>query len=303
MRSSTHTPKHQTLRRLAIGVLMALSIASHSRAEPTISSGFFTTSDGVRLHYLHSGRGPTLVFVPGWTMPAQIWMPQIRHFSRTFHVVALDPRAQGESTVAATGYESERRAQDIKELLDVLQLNRVVLIAWSLGVLESLTYVRLYGTGRLNALVLVDNSVGEEPPPSSDPTFLERLQRDRRATTEQFVRGMYRHPQDEEYYQRITRSALKMPTDAAVALLRSPYPRALWRKILYSVDKPVFYVVTGRFEEQALNLKRNRPEAQVAVFDHAGHALFVDEPERFNRLLERFVDDALASQTPSTGTR
>ena len=122
-----------------------------------------------------------------------------------------------------------------------------------------------------------------------------------RATTEQFVRGMYRRPQDEEYYRRIIDSALKMPTDAAVALLRSPYPRELWRQILHDVDKPLLYVVTPRFQEQALNLKHHRPKAQVAVFEDAGHALFVDEPERFNRLLEQFVDDALAAKRPGTG--
>ena len=305
MRSQTHTYKRSTLRRLALGSLMALSIAAlgHSRAESAIGNGFFTTSDGVRLHYLHSGHGPALVFVPGWTMPAQIWMPQIRYFAPRFHVVALDPRSQGESQVAASGYDSERRARDIKELLDALHLDAVVLVGWSLGVLEALTYVRLFGTDRLGALVLVDNSVGEEPPPSFDPTFLERLQRDRQATTEQFVRGMYRSTQSEDYYQHIIDQALKTPTDAAVKLLYSPYPRHMWRDILHGVDKPALYVVTERYKEQALNLKRNRPKVRVAVFEDAGHALFVDEPERFNSLLEVFIDEASHPMTPATSVR
>lgn len=38
-------------------------------------SRHFRTSDGVELHYLEAGSGPTLVFVPGWTMPADIWEP------------------------------------------------------------------------------------------------------------------------------------------------------------------------------------------------------------------------------------
>jgi microsomal epoxide hydrolase len=257
----------------------------------------------VRLHYLEAGRGATLVFVPGWTMPARIWTPQIRYFAQRFRVVALDPRSQGESQVAASGYDSQRRARDIKELLDALHLDAVVLVGWSLGVLESLTYVRLFGTNRLNALVLVDNSVGEEPPPAFDPTFLERLQRDRQATTEQFVRGMYRNSQSEEYYQHIIEQALKTPTDAAVKLLHSPYPRQMWREILHSVDKPTLYVVTARFKEQALNLKRSRPKVRVAIFEDAGHALFVDEPERFNALLEAFIDEQSQPLAPATSAR
>lgn len=53
------------------------------------------TSDSVELHYLEAGSGPTLVFVPGWTMPAWIWKPQLEHFSTDHRVVALDPRGQG----------------------------------------------------------------------------------------------------------------------------------------------------------------------------------------------------------------
>jgi non-heme chloroperoxidase len=282
---------------------MATTLSAGAQADSFIDSGFFTSSDNVRLHYLEAGRGATLVFVPGWTMPAQIWMPQLRHFADRFHVVVLDPRSQGESQVATSGYDSERRARDIKELLDALQLDTVVLVGWSLGVLESLTYVRLFGTDRLNALVLVDNSVGEEPPPTFDPTFLERLQRDRQATTEQFVRGMYHRTQSEDYYQRIIDQALKTPTDAAIKLLHSPYPRQMWREILYGVDRPTLYVVTARFKEQALNLKRNRPKVRVAVFEGAGHALFVDEPERFNTLLEAFIDEVSRSMAPATSAR
>ena len=45
-----------------------------------LRDGWFRTSDGVRLHYLVGGSGRTVVFVPGWTMPAEIWAPQLRHF-------------------------------------------------------------------------------------------------------------------------------------------------------------------------------------------------------------------------------
>lgn len=296
--------RHCSTVMLTAVLAATLSVGARAiQSDGAIDSGFFTSSDHVRLHYLDAGRGTTLVLVPGWTMPAQIWMPQIRYFAQRFRVVALDPRAQGESQVATSGYDSERRAQDIKELLDTLHLKAVVLVGWSLGVLESLTYVRLFGTDRLRALVLVDNSVGEEPPPSFDPTFLERLQRDRRATTEQFVKGMYRNAQNEDYYQRIIDQALRTPTAAAVKLLQSPYPRHVWRDILYTVDKPTFYMVTERFKEQALNVKRRQPQVRVAVFEDAGHALFVDEPERFNTLLEAFIDELAQPTAPATRAR
>jgi non-heme chloroperoxidase len=94
-----------------------------------VTNQFFTTSDGVKLHYLESGTGPTILFVPGWTMPAEIWQPQIDYFSKSYHVVALDPRSQGESDKPAEGNYPGRRAQDYKELIDHLGGSPVVLVA------------------------------------------------------------------------------------------------------------------------------------------------------------------------------
>lgn len=256
-------------------------------------SRYFTATDGARLHYLEVGSGPTIVFVPGWRMPAEIWSPQIVHFSRRHRVVAFDPRAQGRSQITAAGYTLERRALDIKELLERIGGEPVVLVGWSLGVLESLAYAREHGDKRFAALVLVDNSIGEEPPPSFDPTFLERLRRDPPATVRGFVRGMYRTPQSSAYLEGIARAALRVPLDASIALLSYPRAREYWRESAYGVSRPVLYAVSPRFREQAQNFKARRPQAHIEVFEKAGHALFVDEAARFNALLEEFIASAV----------
>lgn len=293
---------HQTLRpnvhrmtirsgygRSLLFSLLFLAALQAVAGEVAATSRYFVTSDGVRLHYLETGRGPTLVFVPGWGMPAEIWAPQLRHFGQRYRAVAFDPRGQGRSAVPVNGYNAARRAADIKELIEALQAPSVVLVGWSLGVLESLVYVNEYGVDRLSALVLVDNSVGEEPPPVADPTFFDRLRTSREATVERFVRAMTRGPQPETYYRRIVESALRMPLDASIALLSYPHPREFWRRVVHVVDRPVLYAVSPRFAEQALNLKRHRPAVRIQVFENAGHALFVDEPDGFNELLDEFL--------------
>ena len=90
--------------RLITGLVLALGLAFIVRSAGAqdmsrAQSRFFVTSDGVRLHYLEAGprRGHTIVFVPGWTMPAWIWQPQIARFLARYHVVAFDPRGQGDS--------------------------------------------------------------------------------------------------------------------------------------------------------------------------------------------------------------
>src|SRR5258708_491766 len=95
--------------------------------------GSFKTSDGVKLHYLEAGSGPPIFFEPGWSMPAWIWDAQIKYFAEHFHVVALDPRSQGDSDKPTEGNSCERRAQDITELIEHLKLDNVVLAGWPFG--------------------------------------------------------------------------------------------------------------------------------------------------------------------------
>jgi non-heme chloroperoxidase len=259
-------------------------------------SRFFTTSDGVRLHYLEAGsaEAQTLVFVPGWTMPAWIWDRQIAAFSPSHHVIAFDPRGQGQSEAPAAGYDPARRGRDLGELIEQVDKRPVVIVAWSLGVLDTLAYVGQSGDSHVAALVLVDNSVGEEPAPQSStarpsaskgyvpaPPHAEEMRR--------FVPSMFATPQDPAYLDRLTEASLRTPEFAAKQLRAYPMPRSYWRDALYSTDKPVLYVVRPRWKAQADNVVRNRKSAEMAVFDHAGHALFVDQPERFDALLTDFL--------------
>jgi microsomal epoxide hydrolase len=85
------------------------------------------------------------------------------------------------------------------------------------------------------------------------------------------------------------RQSLRVPLEASIALLSYSYPREFWKQTVYQTDKPVLYVVSERFRGQAQNFKKHRPEARIEIFEHAGHALFVDEAGRFNKLLDEFI--------------
>ena len=280
-------------RRLILSGLLAAPMAALMPAVPARAADrVFRTSDGVRLHYTDSGNpaAPVLVFVPGWTMPAWIFQPQIEEFERQYRVIALDPRGQGRSQVPDTGYDHLRRGADIAELLDNLGNRQVVLVGWSLGVLDCLSYVQQRGDGRLAGLVLIDNSVGEEPPPPRrirPPRRGPKLERGEQMR--RFVRGMFRRPPRPQYIEALTQATLVTPPDAAAALLSYPVPRTYWRQALYSVRKPVLYVVTPRLAEQAANVRLHHPSAETSVFTDVGHALFVEDADRFNGLMEDWM--------------
>ena len=79
----------------ALGALLIVQAATNLAAAHD-----FRSSDGVRLHYTSNGKGEVIVLVPGWTMPASIWAPQIEYFSQRYRVIAFDPRSQGASAIA-----------------------------------------------------------------------------------------------------------------------------------------------------------------------------------------------------------
>jgi non-heme chloroperoxidase len=270
------------------------SPAAQSLALPLeVTDHFFLSTDGVRLHYLESGppAAHTLVFVPGWTMPAWIWMPQILAFSRRYHVVAFDPRGQGDSAVPASGYEPVRRGRDVAELIAHLESPPVVVVGWSLGVLDTLASIHVAGDRWLAGLVLVDNSVGEEPPPSPQPVLRHRgPPPSHEAAMKQFVRNMFRHAPSPAYVERLTQAALRTPEFASRLLLAYPVPRSYWKEAVYAAKVPLLYIIRPRWVAQGENLMRNRPDTEMDIFNGAGHALFVDEPERFNSVTERFLE-------------
>lgn len=254
----------------------------------------FQTSDGVKLSFLEAGQAHAgseklkIAFVPGWSMPAALWQNQLETLGRQYHSLALDPRGQGESEVPASGYTVERRTTDLKEFLEPLA--NVLLVGWSLGAIEALQYVNRFGTERVAGLVLVDSSVGEEPAPPPAGTFTQGLREDRDKMLDEFVRAIFLNRPPDCEIDVLVRGAKRMALEDSLALLSYPFERTHWRRIAHAFNKPLLYIVTPQFEEQAQNLQENRPGTQIEVFKNAGHALFVDEPGRFNALIEKFAE-------------
>ena len=281
--------------RLCFAMAMALSLS----AAPW-KSGYVRTSDGVRLHYIQAGAGPSIVLQPGWTMPAEIWEPQIRALSKRFRIVAIDPRAQGRSDRATDGLYLERRARDIKEVIDRLGLAPAVLVGWSLGATEVMSYVDQFGASSLRGIVLVDGVIGRDPDAGTIANYWTRMkafQTKRAEWTADFVRGMYKKPQSDAYLRRIIAAAMRVPTNSAVLLLLNAYVSGTdLRPAIARLDKPVLYVATPNTRAQADMLRQRLPSARIEMFENAGHALFVDDADRFNALVAGFASPEAAGR-------
>jgi len=263
-----------------------------------IQSHYFKTSDGVELHYLEAGQGEnTIVFIPGWLMPASIFERQLLVLSNHYRVLALDPRSQGKSQLTGLSHAPARRTQDIEELLTAAKVNQFILAGWSLGVLEVLDYLSKNKPTGLKGLILIDNSVGEgKPPPARNTNFTKTMQdpASREKYLRDFSQSMFREPAPQTMMQAILDSVLRVPPNIALQLINQPYPRTHWSRALAGQQVPVLYAIRPRFQDQAndLLLKRNKKLIQVEIFDSAGHALFVDDAKRFNSVALAFSNMA-----------
>lgn len=262
----------------------------------TISEHFFNNRDGLHLHYLEAGSGAqTLVFIPGWLMPAAVFRLQLEALGEHFRVIAFDPRSQGKSESSSGAHTPERRMADMEDLLAAAGVGDFVLAGWSLGVMESLDFIERKPQARLRGLILIDNSIGEGRPPAPrtrpstrNAALADPQQRVRYLTD--FCRGIFRTPPPADIASAVLDSALRVPSSAALELINQPYPRTYWRDIVARQNVPILYVIRPGFREQGEALQsRKGAQAQVEVFEEAGHTLFVDATERFNTLAAGFA--------------
>lgn len=115
-------------------VMVAMFVASDLGAQEP-ESHFFTTSDGVRIHYLTMGTGGSwVVLLHGYTDSARrMWFstgiaPALADRHR---VVAIDHRNHGQSDRLEPG--GQGRAEDVVELMDLLGIERAHIHGYSMG--------------------------------------------------------------------------------------------------------------------------------------------------------------------------
>jgi non-heme chloroperoxidase len=281
----------KVLIRAVLALVLAAGLAAQG-GTTRIREGFVKAGDGVGIHYLEAGRGPALLFIPGFTGAAEFWEAQIQAFSQLHRVIAIDPRSQGDSEKTYEGNSTDNRARDIRAVITSLNLAPVIIVAWSRAVSETLSYVEQFGSEEIRAVVLVDGAVMRSPGPQALATLAaeaKALQEDRRGYTERSARGMFLRPHPEEFYRSIVTANLKTPTAVAIALQVDAIEFD-YRAGLKKLNRPLMFASRGDVPTaQGKTVLAEVPSARLEMFPGSGHALFLDDPERFNRVLGDFI--------------
>lgn len=257
----------------------------------------FVQSGDVKIHYLaRKGLDPnkiSLLFVPGIMIPAWIWEKQLDYFSNDYNAIAMDPRSQGESTHSSEGHYAYAMAQDIHAVVKTLDLQQLVLIGWSIAVPQVLNYAAHLRSKKLAALVLVEGTVGIN---SSLPFYhsmvelWSQLQTDRRPKTRELIKIMFQQPQPEVYFEKLYEVAMRTPTNTVMTLIQN-YMLQDFHALLPQINLPTWIAtIEGPRLEYMQNMQKLMPRASLEIFPNAGHALFVDQPDKFNRSLKAFLE-------------
>jgi 3-oxoadipate enol-lactonase len=113
--------------------------------------------NGIRVYYEVDGKGPALVFINGLTMDVNGWYFQVPTFKERYTVLRYDCRGQGQSDKPDMDYTQEMHADDLKNLMDRLDINKAHIAGLSNGGMIAQHFTIRYPE-RVGGLVLVDTS-------------------------------------------------------------------------------------------------------------------------------------------------
>lgn len=111
--------------------------------------------NGMTLAYSDQGQGIPVLFVHGFPLNQHMWRPQIEALTTHCRVITLDLRGHGQSDAPLWHFTLEEYADDIKGLLDHLNLSHVVLVGLSMGGYILFSFYRKYRK-HVRGLVLTD---------------------------------------------------------------------------------------------------------------------------------------------------
>ena len=244
---------------------------TEAATEPSDAS-VFVDHDGVRLHALDNHRTdmslPTVLAIPGMGEYADeySWLLDALGDRR---VVVVDVRGRGRSDVPESGYTWEHHIGDVRAVVEALELDRPIVVAFSRGSSYGLGYALTY-PAEVRGLVVGDyfaRHVGL-PPGIADQQLQSK------------IRG--------------TAMADRMSEHAVRQVFAESREVPLWDRLV-ELQCPVLVIRGGRKsalvgEELAAQWRESLPSVQMEIIADAGHDLWSRDVDAYLAALLPFLD-------------
>lgn len=266
---------------------------------------YVKVSDGTPIYYSDQGSGPVLVLLQGLMLTADgFWTRNLDKLTKSCRVIAIDHRSHGQSGKPYGTHSIRQCADDLREVLDALDVESVTLAGVAFGAMVMLEYLRHHGNHRLAKLAIIEaqvrltNTEGWEHPTFGDfPTeagagFVDACRQSREALTG-FLAGAFGTPPSADEMNRMQAEAWMTPTRAAIEFVEDMIT-ADYRADLARISLPTL-LIYGRMNNIPIPTEIGRwiagqiPDARLERFEDSGHSPFYETPEKFNHCLAAFV--------------
>jgi pimeloyl-ACP methyl ester carboxylesterase len=272
---------------------------------------YIKTNDGVQLYYESVGEGTPILFVHEYAGDHRSWEPQMRYFARNFRCIAYSARGYTPSDIptSADDYSQHRVSEDIRCMLDGLNIRQAHIVGLSMGAFATLHFGMRYATDPANsrALSLTLAGCGTGSHPSAYEGFqqeslalADRIQAEGMAevakTYSKAPARLAFKRKDPRGYEEFARMMGEHSTPGSSLTARGYQGR---RPSLYALTDQIArvavptLVLTGDEDEPCLEpslmLKRTIPGAALGIFPASGHGINLEEPALFNQMLSDFL--------------
>jgi len=259
------------------------------------------TINGTQLYYEESGDGTPVVFLHGVLMGSRFFNEQQNSIAEDHRPVVLDFRGHGRSAKSETGHTLPTYAADLEAFLESQSFENIVLVGWSMGSLVAWEYIDHFGTDRLSGFVSVEQQpLDLEQEDYEHGVFdfdelidlMELAQTDHHELGAVLIDQMFANEPPADVRQLVFDEIARVPPAIKSAIFFDQSVRD-YRDVLGDVDIPTLVCVG---EDDTLldpagveYIADQTPNATLERFTDSGHCPFLEEPDKFNRIITEFV--------------
>lgn len=248
-------------------------------------SALAASVDGLELHSTVEGEGKTIIFVHGWTCDETSWSKQAAAFAQNYQVITLDLPGHGRSDAPAQAdFSMDLFAAAVEAVRQEAGADRVVLVGHSMGGPVIRQYALNYPE-HVAGLVAVDGRLDVRPVGSS-PVKLPPLTPERRAF---LVEDMFVDGTSEALRTEIRALMLGTPNATALGAGAAMLDPSIQSDRLITVPAMTVWAAT-RASGTGPRTKEMLPNWEEVQLADTGHFLMMEMPEKFNGLLETFLE-------------
>jgi pimeloyl-ACP methyl ester carboxylesterase len=262
--------------------------------------GFLERPD-CRLYYEVEGSGPHLVFAHGLGGNHLSWWQQVPHFAPRYTCVTFSHRGFAPSSAPPSGPDPTAYPGDLAALIDHLGASDVRIVAQSMGGWSALPYA-FANPARVRALVLASTAGDLAWPrlPFPDDRLTRWREQSEATSRDLFARGLHPAAGERMAREQPAPHYLYRAIDAQSAVdkvaLRGRLMATLTRPVdeLRSLAVPTLWLtgaedcVVPPFVADAL--APLMPNARVTSVPEAGHSVYFERADAFNRIVEEFLN-------------